>query len=104
MLKIRKNDMVVCTTGKDKGKKGKVLSVLPAQNGAIIEGVNFIKRHTRKTREDRQGGIIQREAPIHLSNLMLFCNKCNKAARVGFGLLKDGKKVRICRKCSEVIG
>lgn len=104
MFKIRKNDLVVCTTGKDKGKKGKVLSVLPAQNRAIIEGVNFIKRHTRKTREDRQGGIIQREAPVHISNLMLLCNKCNKAVRIGFSLLKDGKKVRACKKCSEVIG
>ncbi|MCQ9208456.1 MAG: 50S ribosomal protein L24 [Omnitrophica bacterium] len=104
MFKIRKNDLVVCTVGKDKGKKGKVLSVLPAQNRAIIEGVNFIKRHTRKTREDRQGGIIQREAPVHISNLMLLCNKCNKAVRIGFSLLKDGKKVRACRKCSEVIG
>ena len=104
MLKVRKNDMVVCRAGKDKGKKGKVLSVFPKRNRVIVEGVNFIKRHTRKTREDRQGGIIQREASVHISNLMLFCNKCNKAVRVGFTLLKDGKKVRVCKKCREVIG
>jgi large subunit ribosomal protein L24 len=104
MNKIRKNDMVVCFAGKDKGKKGKVLSVLPKQKRAIVEGVNFIKKHTRKTREDQQGGIIQREAPISISNLMPFCNKCNKATRVGFSLLKDGKKVRVCKRCHEVIG
>ncbi len=104
MLKIRKNDIVVCYTGKDRAKKGKVLSVFPKQNRAIVEGINFIKRHTRKTREDRQGGIIKKEAPISISNLMLFCNKCNKAARVGFTLLKDGSKVRVCKKCREVIG
>ena len=104
MLKIRKNDIVVCCTGKDRAKKGKVLSVFPKQKRAIVEGINFIKKHTRKTREDQQGGIIQREAPINISNLMLFCNKCNKATRVGLTLLKDGKKVRVCKRCREVIG
>ena len=104
MLKIRKNDTVVCRAGKDRGKKGKVLSVFPAENRAIVEGINFKKRHTRKTREDQQGGIIQRETPIQISNLLLLCNKCNKGAKVGFTLLKDGKKVRICKRCHEVIG
>ncbi len=104
MLKIRKNDMVVCSAGKDRGKKGKVLYVFPKENRAIVEGINFIKRHTRKTREDRQGGILQKEGPVHLTNLMLFCNKCNKATRVGFTVLKDGDKARICKKCREVIG
>ena len=104
MKKIRKNDTVVCCTGRDKGKKGKVLSILPQKKQAIVEGVNFIKRHSRKTRQDQQGGIIQKEGPINISNLMLFCSKCNKATRAGFNLLKDGSKVRICRKCREVIG
>ena len=104
MLKIRKNDIVVCCAGKDKGKKGKVLTVLPEQNRVLVEGIGFIKRHTRKTREDRQGGIVQKEAPVHISNLMLFCSKCNKAARVGFTLLKDGSKAKVCKKCHEVIG
>jgi large subunit ribosomal protein L24 len=103
MLKIKKNDIVVCCAGKDKGKKGKVLTVFPKQNQAIVEGVNFIKRHTRKTREDQQGGIIQKEAPVRIPNLMLFCNKCNKPTRVGFTLLKDGNKVRVCKRCQEVI-
>ena len=103
-MKIKKNDTVVCCAGKDKGKKGKVLSVFPAENRAIVEGVNLIKKHTRKTREDQQGGIVQRESPINLSKMMLFCAKCNKPARVGFSFLKDGTKVRVCKRCSEVIG
>jgi large subunit ribosomal protein L24 len=103
MLKIKKNDIVVCCVGKDKGKKGRVLTVLPKQNRAIVEGVNFIKRHTRKTREDQQGGIIQKEAAVPIPNLMLFCNKCNKPTRVGFTFLKDGNKVRVCKRCQEVI-
>ncbi len=104
MYRIRKNDTVVCLAGRDRGKKGKVLSVLPNRSRAIVEGINFIKKHTRKTREDQQGGIIQREAPIHLSNLMHFCNKCNKPTKVGFTLLKDGTKSRRCKRCNEVIG
>lgn len=104
MLKIKKNDAVICLTGKDKGKKGKVLSIIPTQNKAIVEGINFIKKHTRKTREDQQGGIIERESPIQLSNLALICSKCNKATKVGFTTLKDGSKVRKCKKCDEVLG
>ncbi|NQS99513.1 MAG: 50S ribosomal protein L24 [Candidatus Omnitrophica bacterium] len=104
MRKVKKNDMVRCCAGRDKGKKGKVLSVLPEEKRVIVEGINFIKRHTRKTREDQQGGIIQKEAPIDISNLMLLCSKCNKPTRVGFTLLKDGTKARVCKKCNEVIG
>jgi large subunit ribosomal protein L24 len=104
MYRIRKNDTVVCLAGRDRGKKGKVLSVLPSRGRAIVEGINFIKRHTRKTREDQQGGIIQREASIHLSNLMHFCNKCNKPTKIAFILLKDGTKSRRCKKCNEVMG
>ncbi|MBN3039239.1 MAG: 50S ribosomal protein L24 [Candidatus Omnitrophica bacterium] len=104
MLKIRKNDIVVCCCGKDKGKKGKVLAILPSKNRAIVEGINFIKKHTRKTREDQQGGIVQREASVNISNLKLFCNKCSKPVRVGMGQLKDGTRIRVCKKCKEVIG
>ena len=103
-MKIRKNDIVVCCAGKDRGKKGKALAVFPERNRAIVEGINLIKRHTRKTRQDQQGGIIQKEASIHVSNLMLFCNKCNKAARISYTSLKDGSKVRRCKRCREVIG
>ena len=104
MLKIKKNDTVVCCAGRDKGKKGKVLIIFPERRRAIVEGINLIKRHTRKTSQDQQGGIVQKEAPVHISNLMLLCNKCSKAARVGYSPLKDGSKVRICKKCREVIG
>ncbi|MFC1631188.1 50S ribosomal protein L24 [Candidatus Omnitrophota bacterium] len=104
MAKIKKDDTVICRSGRDKGKKGKVLSVAPKRNRAIVEGLNMIKRHTRKTREDQQGGIIKKEASIHVSNLMLFCNKCSKPVRVGFTTLKDNTKSRICKRCSEVIG
>ena len=104
MLKVKKNDMVVCLAGKDKGKKGKVLSLLPKKNRAIVEGINFIKRHSRRTREDQQGGIIQKESPVHISNLKVFCPKCNKPSRIGFSFLKDGTKVRKCKKCNEAIG
>ncbi len=104
MVKIKKNDIVVCCAGKDKVKKGKTLAVFPGQNRAIVEGVNLIKKHTRKTREDQQGGIVKKEAPVHISNLMLFCNKCNKTTRVGYTLLKDGSRARKCKRCQEVIG
>lgn len=104
MLKIKKNDMVVCRSGKNKGKKGKVLSVFPKQNRVIAEGINLIKKHTRKTREDQQGGIIEKEAPVDISKLMLLCAKCNKATRVGFSFLKDGSRIRVCKKCNETIG
>lgn len=104
MLTIRKNDIVVCRKGKDRGKKGKVLSIFPKQKRAVVEGINLIKRHTRKTREDRQGGIIQKESSVHISNLMPLCNKCNKPIRVNFSLLKNNTKTRICKKCKEAIG
>lgn len=103
MFKIKKNDTVMVCAGKDRGKKGKVLSVIRDKNRAVVEGINFIKRHTRRTREDQQGGIVQREAAVHISNLMLFCNKCNKRTRVGFTLSQDGSKARMCKRCHEVI-
>lgn len=98
---VRKGDTVLVIRGKDVGKKGKVLRVLPAEGRVIVEGVNIVKRHTRPTREIPQGGIIEKEAPIHSSNVMLFCNKCNKPTRVGKRILENGKKERICKKCEE---
>ncbi len=101
MLKIRKNDNVVVTTGKDKGKIGKVL-ILDASNGkAIVEGVNFVKKHVRKNREG-QGGIVTKEAPISVSNVAVFCKRCNKGTKIGISVLKDGSKSRFCKKCNEV--
>ena len=102
-MKIRKNDTVLVITGKDKGKKGKVHSAYPKKERVLVEGINFTKRHMRATGQVRQAGIIEREAPIHVSNVMLLCNKCNRPTRVGFHSLEDGRKVRICRSCGEVI-
>jgi len=102
-MKIRKNDTVLVIAGKDKGKTGKVRFAHPKKEQVIIEGINFIKKHTRARGRVRQAGIIQLEAPIYISNVMLLCSRCNRPTRVGFRFLEDGRKVRICRRCSEVI-
>ena len=102
-MKIKKNDTVLVIAGKDRGKKGKVRKALPRKGQLIVEGVNMIKRHSRARREARQAGIIELEAPLDASNVMLICNKCNKPARVGYRFLDDGKKARICRSCDEVL-
>lgn len=87
--------------GKDKGKTGKVLSVLPARRRAIVEGINMVKKHQRRTREEEKGGVVEKEASINLSNLAVFCKGCNRPTKVGFDVLKDGTKTRFCRKCKE---
>ena len=102
-MKVRRNDTVVVLAGKDRGKKGKVRLSFPRENRIIVEGVNMIKRHSRARRAMRQAGIIELEAPIHVSKVMLVCNKCGNPTRVGSFFLEDGKKVRICRRCKEVI-
>jgi large subunit ribosomal protein L24 len=102
-MKIRKEDNVLVITGKDKGKKGKVRFVYPRKNRVLIEGVNMIKTHSRAAQQVRQAGLIEREAPISLSNVMLICTHCNKPVRIGFKFLDDGRKVRICRSCKEAI-
>ncbi len=102
-MKIRKNDTVLVIAGKDKGKKGKVRFAYPKDERLLVEGINLIKRHTRARGQVRQAGIIEREAPIRVSNVMLLCSRCNHPTRVGFRFLEDGKKVRICRSCGEVI-
>ena len=102
-MKVRKNDTVLVIAGKDKGKKGKVRFAHPKKDRLLVEGINLIKKHTRAVRQVRQAGIIEREAPIHISNVMLLCSKCNRPTRIGFRFLEDGKKVRICRICKEVI-
>jgi large subunit ribosomal protein L24 len=100
--KIKKNDVVYVLTGKDRGKTGKVFSVMPERGRALVEGVNYVKKHARKTKQDQQGGIIQKESAIHLSNLALFCKTCNKPTRVGINVLADGTKSRFCKRCKEV--
>lgn len=102
-MKIKKNDTILVISGKDKGKSGKVRFAYPREDKVVVEGVNFIKRHTRARGNVRQAGIIEREAPIRISNVMLLCNKCNHPARIGFRVLEDGSKVRLCRACGEVI-
>ncbi|MFC2070621.1 50S ribosomal protein L24 [Chloroflexota bacterium] len=102
-MKIKKEDTVLVIAGRDKGKKGKVRFAYPKDKRILVEGVNFIKRHARATGQVRQAGIIEREEPIRISNVMLMCGKCNRPVKVGYRSLADGKKVRICRSCSEVI-
>jgi large subunit ribosomal protein L24 len=101
-LKIKKGDHVVVITGKDKGKKGEVLKVLPSENRAIVQGVAMIRRHQKQT-TTQDGGIISKEAAIHISNLALEDPKDGKPTRVGFKFLKDGRKVRFARRSGEVI-
>ena len=102
-MKIRKDDTVLVITGKDRGKKGKVRFAYPKDGQLLVEGVNFIKRHTRARGRVRQAGIIEREAPIRVSSVMLLCSRCGHPVRIGFRFLEDGRKVRICRSCKEVI-
>ncbi len=91
------------TAGKERGKRGKVLRVLPAGGRAIVEKLNMIKRHQRPTQKLRQGGIIEREGTIPLSNVMVVCPKCDRPTRIGVQVLADGRKVRVCKRCSEMI-
>jgi large subunit ribosomal protein L24 len=101
---IRKNDDVVVTTGKDRGKRGRVLKVLPEKNRVIVEGVNFIKRHTKPNpQRNIKGGLVEREAALHASNVQLVCPECGKPTRLGRKILGDGRKVRVCRKCEGVV-
>ena len=100
---IKKDDKVKIITGKDKGKIGKVLKVDRKNDRLLVENINVVKRHTRPSAQNRQGGIVESEATIAWSNAMLMCNKCMSPIRVQMKQLDDGKKVRICRKCSEVI-
>ncbi len=102
-MKIRKNDTVLVIAGKDKGKKGKVRSAHPKDERLMVEGINFVKKHARAVRQARQAGIIEREASIHVSDVMLLCSKCNHPTRIVFRFLESGKKVRICHVCHEVI-
>ena len=102
-LGIRKNDTVLVISGDEKGKRGRVLSVDPKKQRITVEGVNIIKRHMRPSPRYRQGGIIEREAPIHRSNLMLLCPKCDRPTRISHVFLEDGRKMRSCKKCGEVI-
>jgi large subunit ribosomal protein L24 len=103
-MSLHKNDLVEVLTGRDAGKKGKILKVIPEKNRVIVQGVGFIKKHTRPNpQKNIKGGIAEREAPIHASNVMVVCPECQKRTRVGKKFLDDGRKVRICRKCEGVL-
>jgi large subunit ribosomal protein L24 len=103
MLHIKRNDTVKVLAGKDKGKTGKVLKVYPKVNRAIVQGINFAKKHARRTRQDEQGGIIHKESPVNIANLAVVCKGCNSPTRVGIDVLADKSRVRFCRKCKEVL-
>jgi large subunit ribosomal protein L24 len=102
-MKIRKNDNVLVIAGKDKGKKGKVRYAFPEENKVMVEGVSMIKKHSKARGQVKQAGIIEREAPIDVADVMYVCGKCNKPTRIGYRILQDGRKARICRACGEVI-
>ncbi|MFB0532350.1 MAG: 50S ribosomal protein L24 [Desulfatiglandales bacterium] len=100
---IRKNDKVMVMTGKEKGKIGTVLKIITKKERAVVEKLNMVKRHTRPGPKTAKGGIVEKEAPINISNLMLVCGKCAEAIRVGKKMLEDGSKVRFCKKCGEIL-
>jgi len=100
---IKKNDLVMVINGKEQGKSGRVLKVLPEKEKVIIEKINFIKRHSRPHGQQRRGGILEKEAPLHISNVMLLCEKCNKPVRIGNRVVEGDKKTRFCRKCGEIL-
>jgi large subunit ribosomal protein L24 len=102
-VQIRKNDSVMVIAGRERGKSGKVLRVLPDKDAVIIERVNLVKRHTRPRGPQQPGGIVEKEASIHVSNLMIMCDKCNAPVRLGKKVLADGKKIRVCRRCNEAL-
>jgi large subunit ribosomal protein L24 len=100
---LKRDDRVEVIAGRDKGRVGKILRVLPDRDRAVVERINVVKRHTKPSMANQQGGIIEKEAPIHVSNLMLICPKCAKTSRIGKKVLEDGSKVRVCKKCGETI-
>ncbi|KPL01659.1 MAG: 50S ribosomal protein L24 [candidate division Zixibacteria bacterium SM23_73_2] len=107
-MKLKKGDTVLVVSGDDRGRMGKILKVFPDKSRAVVEGVNFIKRHTRPSSRNQKGGIIEKEGSVNLSNLILYCTKCSSPTRPSFKIIEseggEGKaKVRICRKCGEII-
>ena len=102
-LHVKKNDMVMIIAGKEKGKSGKVMRVLPEKERVLVENLNKVKRHTRPTRTNAEGGIIEREAPLALSNVQLICKACSKPTRTGIRVLENGTKARFCKKCDEIV-
>lgn len=102
-MRLRKGDMVLVVAGDDRGKTGRVLKMMPEKQRIIVEGINFIIRHTRPSQRNPQGGRVEKEAPIQASNVVLVCPRCTQGTRVARRLLEDGSRVRICKRCGEVI-
>ncbi|HEY3834526.1 MAG TPA: 50S ribosomal protein L24 [Acidimicrobiia bacterium] len=102
-MKLRKGDEVQVLAGKDVGKTGTISRVLPERDRVIVDGMNVVKKHQKPTRATMQGGIIDKEMPMHVSNVALVCDKCKKATRIGYRIDGSGKKVRVCRKCEADI-
>lgn len=102
-LHVRRGDLVMVVAGKERGRRGKVLRVLPGEGRVIVEKVNMIKKHQRPTQKLRQGGIIEREGPLALSNVLLLCGRCDRPVRTGIQVLADGRKVRTCKRCGEPV-
>jgi len=102
-LHVKKDDLVMVIAGKEKGKSGKIVRVLPDSGRILVENLNIVKRHSRPTRGNAQGGIIEKEAPLDASNVQMLCKGCNKPARTGIRVLQDGSKARFCKKCNEIL-
>lgn len=100
---VKRNDFVQVLSGKDKGKRGKVVRVFPQKQRVLVEGVNFVHKHLRPTPKNQQGGIVKMEAPINASNVMLVCIQCDKPSRVNKKVLEGGLKVRQCKRCGEIL-
>jgi len=100
--RLKKGDMVKVVAGKEKGKSGKILRIISKKDRVTVEKLNFIKRHQKPDAKGK-GGILQKEGPIHISNVMYLCGKCNTAVRIGYRVLEDGRKVRTCKKCNELL-
>ena len=102
-VNLKKGDNVLVISGEDKGKKGKIVSISPKKLKAIVEGVNFLKKHVKPTEKTPQGGIVDQEGTINVTNLKLICNKCNQPTTIKREKIKEGKRVRVCKKCGEII-
>ena len=102
-MHVHRDDNVKVLAGRDRGKTGRVIHVFTKEDRVLVEKVNMVKRHTRPNQQVPQGGIVEKEAPIHVSNLMIICNKCGKQTRVAHKTLTDGHKVRLCKKCGEIL-
>ena len=102
-MRLKKNDQVVVLTGRDRGKRGKILKLILDTNMAVVEGINMVQKHQRPSRENPKGGLVDREAKIHISNLQLVCPKTSKPTRVGYTFLADGSKVRVSKVSQEIL-